>query len=644
MLETFSTRAVQLIDEAKKIAQEEKEEKGEKLKVGTFYLLISMAKAKDTICHFLLDEQNISCEKLYDKYKELSDMEEAQNIFTTEFEEVVLKATDVSEKVNCEYVYDEHLFYALLQLDNTAVKVLKSLNININNLMDDIEDIFNFYGKSAIIIPKEEKSNKLNCLINLSTSKKVHPYIPRNNYIKRIIYILSKRQKNNPLIIGSAGVGKTALVEGLTTKISKEIYQLDLGVLVAGTKYRGEMEEKIIQAVKFVEQKKAILFIDEIHNIVGMGSNEGSLDLANLLKPYLTKGNIQIIAATTLDEYYKYIESDHALSRRFQKIFIDEPLKSDTINILKGIKGTYESYYKTEISNELITYIVENTDLFLPLKKFPDKAIDVLDETLSRYKITGEDKQKIAKDVIFDMGGLFVLTTEELKKIELNYNELKPFYLRMNYPMQSLNNLGVIRVDDNFNIDLLISDLSKVFSLKKEMVLTLDLEDYQNRESIQDLIGSSKGYVGYEQGGILYNHLLKYPFCLIYLKNMKNASAYVRSFFKNLFKKQMVIDSHSRLITLKNTMFIVNDVKEENNVGFIDTKRNNTYEYEINTLENKMDEELCKKLIQQNIIIKGFEKLTYEKQINLFFKAIIIGEGTYDIKQQNSRLELIKVK
>ena len=255
MLETFSTRAVQLIDEAKKIAQEEKEEKGEKLKVGTFYLLISMAKAKDTICHFLLDEQNISCEKLYDKYKELSDMEEAQNIFTTEFEEVVLKATDVSEKVNCEYVYDEHLFYALLQLDNTAVKVLKSLNININNLMDDIEDIFNFYGKSAIIIPKEEKSNKLNCLINLSTSKKVHPYIPRNNYIKRIIYILSKRQKNNPLIIGSAGVGKTALVEGLTTKISKEIYQLDLGVLVAGTKYRGEMEEKIIQAVKFVEQK-----------------------------------------------------------------------------------------------------------------------------------------------------------------------------------------------------------------------------------------------------------------------------------------------------------------------------------------------------------------------------------------------------
>lgn len=644
MLETFSTRAVQLIDEAKKIAQEEKEEKGEKLKVGTFYLLISMAKAKDTICHFLLDEQNISCEKLYDKYKELSDMEEAQNIFTTEFEEVVLKATDVSEKVNCEYVYDEHLFYALLQLDNTAVKVLKSLNININNLMDDIEDIFNFYGKSAIIIPKEEKSNKLNCLINLSTSKKVHPYIPRNNYIKRIIYILSKRQKNNPLIIGSAGVGKTALVEGLTTKISKEIYQLDLGVLVAGTKYRGEMEEKIIQAVKFVEQKKAILFIDEIHNIVGMGSNEGSLDLANLLKPYLTKGNIQIIAATTLDEYYKYIESDYALSRRFQKIFIDEPLKSDTINILKGIKGTYESYYKTEISNELITYIVENTDLFLPLKKFPDKAIDVLDETLSRYKITGEDKQKIAKDVIFDMGGLFVLTTEELKKIELNYNELKPFYLRMNYPMQSLNNLGVIRVDDNFNIDLLISDLSKVFSLKKEMVLTLDLEDYQNRESIQDLIGSSKGYVGYEQGGILYNHLLKYPFCLIYLKNMKNASAYVRSFFKNLFKKQMVIDSHSRLITLKNTMFIVNDVKEENNVGFIDTKRNNTYEYEINTLENKTDEELCKKLIQQNIIIKGFEKLTYEKQINLFFKAIIIGEGTYDIKQQNSRLELIKVE
>lgn len=644
MLETFSTKAVQLIDEAKEIAKEMSEVSGNVLEVTTYHLLMSMFLANDTICHFLLNEENKKIDDLVNAAKQISFKEETGLVFTKEFETIVELASQIALKVDSEYVYDEHLFYALLEhQNNLAVKVILALNFNIEQLKQDIEDIFNFYQTEIIYQPK--KDEQLKYLICLNDIVHIHPYVKRNDYIEQMIYILNKRQKNNPLLIGSAGVGKTALVEGLTKYLSKKIYELDLGKMIAGTKYRGEMEEKIINAVEYVSKNNGILFIDEIHNIVGAGSNDGSLDLANLLKPYLSKGTINIIAATTLDEYYKYMDKDKALTRRFQNIFIDEPTAEETITILKGIKTNYEEYYHTTISDELIEYIVLQSEQKLLNKKFPDKAIDVLDETYSRYHINPHELKKIVDNVIENINGIKVPTKEEIKALKLNYEELIPFYLRVLYPLTICKNLGIIKVNQHFKIKLLIQDLYQIFNLKKEMVLILDGDDYQSIESINNLTGSSKGYVGYEQGGLLYNHLLKYPMSLIYLKNFYRSSSYFKTFFKDLFKKDYLIDAHMRKIYLKNTLFIVNDEQINHSVGFINQSpmENKYYDYYLKKQLTTDDVEMSAYLLKKGIIIEGFRNLKEQEQLNLFYQAITKPMGKYKIKTSNDEIILEKI-
>lgn len=644
MLETFSTKAVQLIDEAKEIAKEMSEVSGNLLEVTTYHLLMSMFLANDTICHFLLNEENKTIDDLVNAAKQISFKEVTGQVFTKEFEAIVELASQIALKVDSEYVYDEHLFYALLEhQNNLAVKVILALNFSIERLKQDIEDIFNFYQTKIIYQPK--KDEQLKYLICLNDILHIHPYVTRNNYIEQMIYILNKRQKNNPLLIGSAGVGKTALVEGLTKYLSKKIYELDLGKMIAGTKYRGEMEEKIINAVEYVSKNNGILFIDEIHNIVGAGSNDGSLDLANLLKPYLSKGTINIIAATTLDEYYKYMDKDKALTRRFQNIFIDEPTADETIAILKGIKTGYEEYYHTTISDELIEYIVQQSEQKLLNKKFPDKAIDVLDETYSRYQIAPYELKKIVNNVIENINGIKVPTKEEIKALKLNYEELIPFYLRALYPLTICKNLGIVKVNQHFKIKLLIQDLYQVFNLKKEMVLILDGDDYQSIESIYNLTGSSKGYVGYEQGGLLYNHLLKYPMSLIYLKNFYCSSSYFKTFFKDLFKKDYVIDAHMRKIYLKNTLFIVNDEQINHSVGFINQlpMNNKYYDYYLKKQLTTDDIEMSAYLLKKGIIIEGFRNLKEQEQLNLFYQAITKPMGKYKIKTSNDEIILEKI-
>lgn len=644
MLETFSTKAVQLIDEAKQLSKEMSEVSGTIVEVTTYHLLLSMFLANDTICHFLLKEENKTLDDIVNARSKITYTEELGTVFTKEFEAIVALASRIALKVESEYVYDEHLFYAILEhQDNLAVKVINELNLNIDLLKQDIEDIFNFYQTEIIYQPQKEE--QLKYLICLSDIKHIHPYITRSTYIEQMIYILNKRQKNNPLLIGSAGVGKTALVEGLTKYISEKIYELDLGGMIAGTKYRGEMEEKIINAIEYVSKNNGILFIDEIHNIVGAGSNDGSLDLANLLKPYLSKGVIKIIAATTLDEYYQYMDKDKALTRRFQNIFIDEPTKEETVTILKGIKTKYEEYYHTVISDELIEYIVKQTDDNLLNKKFPDKAIDVLDETFSRYRLKQEDLKKLVLKVIENINGIKLPTKEEIQTMKLNYEELVPFYLRKLYPLTNVKNLGIIKVNHNFKINLLLNDLNQVFNFKKEMLLTIDANDYQTIESINNLTGSSKGYVGYEQGGLLYNHILKYPISLIYLKNFNQSVPSFKVFFKDLFKKDYITDAHMRMIYLKNTLFIVQDIDKQITVGFVNqqNRQNKYYDYYLKkqiTMENL---EIDTYLLKKGIIIEGLKHLSEQEQLNLFYQAITKPMGKYKVKLEQETIVLEQV-
>ena len=560
MLESFSIQAVKIIDDAKYLAT-----KLNSNVVGSEHLLLSMYETKDSICRFLLEEKNISYEDLYNTLNKITVIHKNETdklIFTNKVQDIILNAEEIADRAGSEYVYDEHLFYSLLEYESSvATEMLLELNLDINSLKLDIEDMYNF---------KENNDNSpYPFLINLSSNEIIHPFIPRSNFIERINYILDKKQKNNPLLIGNAGVGKTAIVEGLAKmRTSDTIYQLDLGGVVAGTKYRGELEEKIIKVMDFIKETKSILFIDEIHNIVGAGSNDGSLDIANILKPFLCRTDISLIGATTLEEYYKFIEKDKALMRRFQSIYIDEPTKEETKIILDGIKNSYEEYHHISIDSKLLDKIINKTSMYLPNRSFPDKAIDVLDELGARYKYSSDIDNTLDK-IIYDLTNINVVSIDTLKKLELNYNELKVHYLRFHERIKLYPNLLKCYVKKDFEIKYLIEDLFKVFNFKNEMYLEINLDQYIDSSMLTNLIGTSKGYVGYEQGGILSEHIIKYPISLVYFKNYANAHYTVKNMLEKIMNEDILIDNKGRKISLRNTIFIVDCIENTKSIGFI---------------------------------------------------------------------------
>ena len=641
MFETFSTSALEMIDKALRIAKS----LGKKL-VGTEHLLLAMYQVEESICHFLLEEKDITYEKLLEVVNGLVILrknESKEDTYSKKFQEVILYAQRLSEDLESEYVYDEHIFYVMLkEYDTVAYVVLEKLGLDIEELKRDIEEIFSFDEA------KEKENIPYPFLINLSTSQKIHPFVLRNNYIEKIKYILSKKQKNNPLLIGNAGVGKTAIVEGLS-EILKDvsIYQLDLGSIVAGTKYRGELEEKLTKAMEYI--KKAILFIDEIHNIVGAGSNDGSLDIANILKPYLSRSDIKLIGATTLDEYYRHIDKDKALSRRFQNVFIDEPTEKETYVILKEIKASYEEYHNVKYSDQILQEIIEKSKLYLVRRSFPDKAIDVMDEIGTRKKSSNKSFSKLIDETIEDLTGIKNLTLERLKKVELNYPSLKPKYLQFIKKKEfevNTNNLAFAMVNSDFNVEYLIEDLYKLFAFKKEMYLEIDLENYIDYASINNLIGSTKGYVGYEQGGILSEHILKYPLSLVYFKNIKSAHPSIIQFIKSLLKKNHFLDNKGRTIYLTNTIFLLDTDKIKNKeIGFInENKKSSKNIITLKTIERKQDINQLKDILAKNKInILNFEQLLdslSKTQLYDFLALAILKEsGNYWYNSTNLTLE-----
>lgn len=643
MFETFSTSALEMIDKALRIAKS----LGKKL-VGTEHLLLAMYQVEESICHFLLEEKDITYEKLLEVVNGLVILrknESKEDTYSKKFQEVILYAQRLSEDLESEYVYDEHIFYVMLkEYDTVAYVALEKLGLDIEELKRDIEEIFSFDEA------KEKENIPYPFLINLSTSQKIHPFVLRNNYIEKIKYILSKKQKNNPLLIGNAGVGKTAIVEGLS-EILKDvsIYQLDLGSIVAGTKYRGELEEKLTKAMEYIKRKKAILFIDEIHNIVGAGSNDGSLDIANILKPYLSRSDIKLIGATTLDEYYRHIDKDKALSRRFQNVFIDEPTEKETYVILKEIKASYEEYHNVKYSDQILQEIIEKSKLYLVRRSFPDKAIDVMDEIGTRKKSSNKSFSKLIDETIEDLTGIKNLTLERLKKVELNYPSLKPKYLQFIKKKEfevNTNNLAFAMVNSDFNVEYLIEDLYKLFAFKKEMYLEIDLENYIDYASINNLIGSTKGYVGYEQGGILSEHILKYPLSLVYFKNIKSAHPSINQFIKSLLKKNHFLDNKGRTIYLTNTIFLLDTDKIKNKeIGFInENKKSSKNIITLKTIERKQDINQLKDILAKNKInILNFEQLLdslSKTQLYDFLALAILKEsGNYWYNSTNLTLE-----
>ena len=315
--------------------------------------------------------------------------------------EVLTEASNIAKKMNDEYVSVEHLLLAIFKIKNQVGQALKEQGVTEKEFEKVIAELRK--GERVTSASAEDTYNSLNKyaknLTQLAHSGKLDPVIGRDDEIRRVLQILSRRTKNNPMLVGEPGVGKTAIAEGLAHRIvngdvpenlkDKTIYSLDMGALIAGAKYKGEFEERLKSVVKEVTSSDGniILFIDEIHTLVGAGGGEGAMDAANILKPALARGELRAIGATTLDEYQKYFEKDKALERRFQKVMVEEPDTESAISILRGIKEKYEAHHKVRIKDEAIIAAVELSERYIPNRYLPDKAIDLMDEAAAKLRM-----------------------------------------------------------------------------------------------------------------------------------------------------------------------------------------------------------------------------------------------------------------
>ena len=475
----FTPRA----EEALRLSQEAAEEMGHGY-VGSEHLLLGLIREEEGIAHRVLSEYGVTDEMVCDVLqrsvgKGLSGTAPSQGL-TPRAKSVVELAVSEAARMGSSYIGTEHLLMGILREGgNMALRILRTMGVDpkkmYSSIVQKLNDTPHTVTSGASTANREsDKKNKTLAeftrdLTEAARAGKLDPVIGREKEIQRVIQILSRRTKNNPVLIGEPGVGKTAIAEGLAERIAsgdvpeelldKKILSLDLSGMVAGTKYRGEFEERIKNTL--AEVKKAgnvILFIDELHTIVGAGSAEGAVDAANIIKPALGRGEIRVIGATTLNEYRKYIEKDAALERRFQPVTVGEPTPEATLEILKGLRDRYEAHHKLTITDEALDAAVQLSKRYIGDRFLPDKAIDLMDEAASQVRMTAEASSPDLKALEEKITALHREKTEavaaqdfekaaQLRDIEKNYQEQVEIE-RDNWRKQLAQNRGNVTADD----------------------------------------------------------------------------------------------------------------------------------------------------------------------------------------------------
>ena len=469
----FTTKAKDVIRRAHEYAIERGQNH-----VNPLHLLTALLLQEESFVNSILERLDVDTILLSDSLLEAIEPAEAsttlspsyQLYLTPELAQIIEVSEKVAHTMKDEFVSTEHLFIAMFEVPSLAQEMINRFKIHKKDVVKAVGEARE--GKSNDNTPKKLKAllKYTRNLTSLARENKLDPVIGRDTEISRVLQILSRRTKNNPILIGEAGVGKTAIAEGLANRIAigdvpeslkdKELVSLDMGSLVAGTKYRGEFEERLKNILKDIEKAgdKVILFIDEIHTIVGAGAAEGSLDASNMLKPALSRGDLRAIGATTLREYQKHIEKDPALSRRFQPVYVNEPNIEDAVSILRGLKEKYELFHGVRITDNAIIAAVELSSRYITDRFLPDKAVDLIDESASYLKLALENMPPVLEE-----------THRKIMRLEIEKEALKK------------------EADTDKNVKNRIKDIERDIAELKDKTSELELSWKNEKETYADI-------------------------------------------------------------------------------------------------------------------------------------------------------------
>ena len=516
--------------------------------------------------------------------------------------------------------------------------------------------------------PKKKSALEAFCEnLNEKASKNmIDPLIGRDEEVLRLIQILCRRRKNNPLLVGDPGVGKTAIVEGLAYRIihetvpsvikSSQIYSLDMGSLLAGTRYRGDFEERIKAVLKEIEKiDNSILFIDEIHTVIGAGATSGgAMDASNLLKPYLQNERMRCVGSTTYKEFRQFFDKDRALSRRFQKIDVDEPSNDDTIKILKGLKSRFEDFHGLKYSDEAIDCAVELSSRYMSDKKLPDKAIDVIDETGAAMKLKSSKKKIIEEKEIEETIARMAkipsrnVTRDDTKKLKDLDKSLKRMVFGQDKAIEEIATsirLSRAGLRDNqkpigsylfagptgVGKTELARQLSSILGVE---LLRFDMTEYMERHTVSRLIGAPPGYVGFDQGGLLTDGVDKNPYSVILLDEIEKAHPDIFNILLQIMDYGTLTDQNGRKVDFRNTILILTTNAGATDIakpalGFNRDKREGEDVEAIDKLfnpefRNRLDSIISFSSLPDKVIARVVEKFIVELEAQLDSKNVFI--------------------
>ena len=599
----------------------------------------------------------------------ISDDAEIDIVPTVGFQRVLQRSVYQAQSAQRNSVNAMNVFVSIFsEKESHAVYMLKLNNLSRLDVMEGIASEPAEPALEESTVETEEKQKKPSSLETFTTNLcqkakqgKIDPLLGREEEVLRMVQVLSRRRKNNPLLVGQAGVGKTAIAQGLAKRIvdgkvpevlqDTVIYSLDVGVLIAGTKYRGDFEKRLKSVLSDLEKKSnAVLFIDEIHTLIGAGSvSGGSLDASNLLKPALADGSLKCIGSTTYDEFRKVFEKDHALTRRFQKIDVEEPSVEDTIKILQGLKKYYQEHHKVKYSAAALASAAELTHRHIGDRRLPDKAIDVIDEVGALQQILPKSKRKKnigVADIENIVAKLARIPSRQVSgddKLQLQNleEELKLGVFGQDDAVDSLatsiklSRSGLAPVDKPMGSFLfagptgvgkteICKQLARIMGVK---LLRFDMSEYLERHSISKLIGSPPGYIGYDEGGLLTEAVNSNPYAVLLLDEIEKAHPDIFNLLLQVMDHGMLTDANGREVDFRNVILVMTSnvgahSVQRSSIGFNEQDHSLDYEGELKKtftpeFRNRLSETIYFNSLNEDVVVFVVNKFLFELEDTL---------------------------